>query len=354
MIDSIRLKFEYPLPTDSFYFQKPLGRSSIYTNNHWRDQKQRSGFYVPKYWIERGFIQYSKTFLCLEASLPKLLWGENLREIKESDFKDVIDAIGSFLIAIGIEITRDAIINAIPMVVAIGRNIDVSDLCSSATAMTILKPFDFKSRSDHNFIEYSGCSGQQLTLNNKSESLKVYEKMKEIVNNNNQTKEEQIIAKNWRDGIIVNEILRFELTLKNRRKVAAKLNPYLDGAEPSLKNIFSQKLWNLALGKEIERVFNPPLKNLVLLSGGSQNFIDDYLNSHCYQLATRELTRAIIIDIKDLGLCGARQKYQGRYKSNKSWYNVQRRLVDFDYSALTNLTNKHIHGEVLRRLGNTN
>lgn len=352
MTDTIKLKFEYLLPQNSFYFLRVPGKSRIYTNNHWRKSKQLSGFYMPKYWIERDFRNSTKTYFCFEASLPKLLHGENIKEIEESDFDEVIEAINAFFIEIDITVSREEIINAIPRVIAIGKNIDISDLCSSSAAIELLKPFDYKSRSRHRTIEFSDCGygGKELMFSVESETLKVYEKMKEIANNKTQTAEEQAIVKKWQDSENKNEILRFELTLKNKRKIASKLKPYLNGAEPSLKNIFKKQLWQQVLGQEVKRVFNSPLKDLILLSGNGQNYIDGYLNAHCHQVQTRETTRAVIMSIKEIGFNETRRKYLTQFKSSKSWYNLQRRLADFDYSELTQTTSKQVHSEILKRL----
>ena len=126
MEDTIRLKFKYP-KINSDYFKDEIYSSGRYlwTNNDWRKEEKQQGLYIPKYWIEQDYINTDKTYFCIEASLPKLIYGENHSVLYEYQFDEVVKAIREFSLSIGVYIFPYQIKSAVPTLLAIGKNINI-------------------------------------------------------------------------------------------------------------------------------------------------------------------------------------------------------------------------------------
>ncbi|MBT4209585.1 MAG: hypothetical protein HOE19_01575 [Candidatus Komeilibacteria bacterium] len=367
MIDTIKLKFKYE-HKNTFYFQEKIhqralnlfyatGNRYIWTNNTWRKDRQKQGVYTPKYWIEQDFLNPAKTYFCLETSLPKLLYGENHSIIYEHQLDDTVKALHEFLQTIGVYIFSHQIKSAIPILLAIGKNIHLEKVCPCDLALKALKPFDYKAHSKYRIVDFSDYKyrGKELIFSKgkiSSETIKAYDKKREVLNNA-KTKEEKEIAKKFEDGGA--EILRIELTLKTPRKITAKFKPYLGRKKPTLEAIFKQHIWDALLKQEVNDVFNHPLQKILFLSLEGQPFIEKFLDEHYSHIQTKDTIKGILASLQAYGLAETRSRYLQRYKSRQTWYNYLKRLGElqnnFDVKALNNLTNLKIHSYILNQFG---
>ena len=367
MIDTIRLKFKYELKNSS-YFQEKIrqrelnlfyakGSRYIWTNNTWRKDRQKQGIYTPKYWIEQDFLNPAKTYFCLEASLPKLLYGENHSIIHEHQLDDIIKSLREFLQTIGIYIFSHQIKEAIPTLLAIGKNIQLEKICSCDLALKAIKPFDYKAHSKYRIVDFSDYKygGKEMIFSKgkiSSETIKAYDKKREILNNA-KTKEEKEMAKKFEDNNA--EVLRIELTLKTLRKITAKFKPYIGRKNPTLETIFKQDIWDDLLKQEVNAVFNHQLQKILFLSLESQPFIEKFLDEHYSHIQTKDTIKGILASLQTYGLAETRSRYLQRYKSRQTWYNYLKRLDElqnhFDVKALNNLTNVKIHSYILSQFG---
>jgi len=357
-MDTIRLKFSYPKP-DSVYFnhaiqQKELrldfiaGSRFVWTNNVWRKEQQALGLYVPKYWFEQHFKYPEITYFCFEASLPKLLNRENITALKDCQLEEVAKAISDFCKKVGIFIFTEQIKDTIPTLIAIGENINITNFCSCNNAIGALKPFDYKTHSDHRTVEFSDHKhgGKEAIFNQINETTKAYDKSKEILNRAETAKEKEVAelikAGSYQiDGKMATEILRIEVTIKTPRKIASKFKPYLGDLPPTFENLFNEELWAKVLKDEVNKVFNHPLQRIIFLSLESQPFIDSFLDKHYQHIQTKDTVRGILSNLQERGLADTRRTYLKRYKSRQTWYNYLRRLKQlqehFDWSALAKL-----------------
>lgn len=371
-MDTIRLKFRYDKPENEYFNdairQKELrltfiaGSRFVWTNNAWRKTQQALGIYVPKYWIEQHFKYPEITYFCFEASLPKLMAGENVTALKDQQMEGIAKAISDFCKTVGVFIFTEQIKKAVPTLIAIGENINITELCTCNNAIRALKPFDYKTHSDHRTVDFSDHKhgGKEAIFSQLNETTKAYDKKRELLNNARTRQEKDIaesIQKNqfYIDGKPVVEILRIEVTAKTPRKIASKFKPYLGDLPPTFENLFKTDLWRQILKDEINRVFNHPLQRIIFLSLESQPFIDSFLDKHYRHIQTKDTIRGILTSLQELGLSETRMLYLKRYKSRQTWYNYLRRLIKlqehFDWSTLSKLDNVKIHNFILGHFG---
>jgi len=363
-IDTIRLKFAYTKPSNDFFLEKIRGKQT-WTNNAWRKQEQKKGFYVPKYWIEEDFINQNKTYFYFEASISKLVKGENITAFDDTQVGEVAVAISDFCKKVGVYIFPNQIRTSEPTLVAIGENINLTNFCHVSNALKVLKPFDYKPHFDQRAVDFSDQKhgGKEIIFSLKNETLKVYDKTREIKNNGETTKEFEIASLLREGQYLLNnepasEVLRIELTLKTKRKIQQKFKPYLKGKPPALENIFNQNLWHEILKDEVEKTFNHPLQKMIFLALESQPYIDNFLDQHYNHIHTKDTVRGILSSLQTFGMAQTRQNYLEKYKSRQTWYNYLKRLKElekhFDWSALSRLDNVKVHAYILGHFGISN
>ncbi len=367
-MDTIRLKFRRPLPANSPYFSEKISKKELllehvsgnryaWTNNTWRKEMQQRGFYMPKYWIEEDFIDKNITYFYIEASLPKLLFKNNLRGLHDCDLDKCIKAIVTFTEEIGIHISSNEVRTAKPTLLAIGKNIPMTGICSCTLALRVLGSFDYKQHAEYrvvSFNDYKG-EGKELHFNIKNtETTKFYDKKREIINNA-QTADEKVLADKFKCPECVVEILRVERTFKTKRKIAEKFRPYLENKEPIFESLFKEKIWDDLLKDEVDKILNHSFANFIFLSLEHKPLIEAVLGKHFSHIQTRNNIKELIADLQELGLAETRKKYLKGFKSRQSWYNYSLRLKFLskyiDYNSLSTLDSFSIHKYILKQFG---
>jgi len=367
-MDTIRLKFPHPLPRNSLFFSERItkkelhlehivGSRHVWTNNKWRNEQIKKGLYLPKYWIEEDFLKPENTFFYVETSVAKIIFKENLSAPESKHLQIFVKQIVDFCHQIGIDIFTEQILNSIPTLLAIGNNIPLTRLCSCNLALKVLAPFDYKPHTEHRIIHFNDYlgGGKELYFNiKKTETVKFYDKKRDIINRA-ETNKERALAEEMKKSNCALEILRFELTLKTGRKISEKFASLLKGRVATLQNLFNKEMWDVLLKNEIDKILNHPLQNFIFLSIEQKPFLDAFLNKNFKQIQIRNNVRKLIEDLQELGLAKTRQFYLKEFKSRQTWYNYQNRLKKLsrwiDYREIATLDSFKIHQYILKQFG---
>ena len=173
-MDTLKQKFLYSRPTTKYFTQAvkkeelQLGHTTgsryVWTNNQWRDERNARGTYTPKFWVEEDFKNPAVTYFVYELSLPKLLFGENLTELEERHLDEVVAKIVAFCQSIGVNIFTQQILNTPPALLAIGKNITLTEVCSCDLALKAIMPFDYKPHAQHRIIAFQDYRGGGIEL----------------------------------------------------------------------------------------------------------------------------------------------------------------------------------------------
>ncbi len=372
-MDTILLKFNYHLPNTDFFKERILtkdlnlepgkGKRYVFTNNEWRKQRQENGLYTPNYGIGEDFVIPSLTYFYIECSLPKLLFGHSAAELQDTHLNPLIASLQAFFREIGIDINTRQILNAIPTKVAIAKNIDLTRFCSVHLALKALSPFDCKRNIKRRIVDFSDCKygGKEHIFSTREETFKFYDKIPEIANNAVTPKEKAFAlelekSRYQSSNVYVNEILRAELTLKTKRKVAARFKKYLPAnQELTFQNLFKTELWNKLLTEEVRTIYLHPLRHFIFLSLENKPIIQAFLDKNHKHIETKDTIVGLISSLQEYGLAQTRQNLLKKYDSRQTWYNYLNRIekIDaiYDFSTLTNSDNYKIYRYILSQFG---
>lgn len=320
------------------------GSRHVFTNNEFRRQRTATGRYTPKYWLEEDYINPKLTYFVIEFSVPKLINGENVTPF-HACISIVRAELHKFFSEIGVNICPGDLTRTVPSVIAFGENLNMTKICTCHQAIRILSQFNYRQRSKTRTITFSE-DGEELHYGNKYSTFKVYSKLPEVATNGHTTQEKQITELVRVNGYLfrgekVSELLRFELTLKNRDAIRKRTHVILNGKEPTFESLLDSSLWLSLVRSEVDSIFNSPIPRLVFLANLGQPEINKYIEKFVPQGKRRLLTIGGLSILQQEGLAGLRRYYAKTYKSRQSWYNHLQTYQEID--RLFNIQN----GELL-------
>ena len=212
---------------------------SKYVNNPTKDMKSSSSYYPRITVVKRG----TAITLRIECSLPKLLFGNNLDELEETDFDKLMQTLKIRLVDMGILVATNVLRTAQVLAVHYGKNIPLSEGYTASYVIRELAKVDLTQKLDLTSTQFRN-EGKSLQYYSASHSFVFYDKIADL----NQPKTraidkdqtpvqfsifDQITEKKQRT-----EVLRLEVRLSKRRK----LKEVLDMQDPRLCDVFSTKL----------------------------------------------------------------------------------------------------------------
>ncbi|HCC50172.1 MAG: hypothetical protein A2550_03345 [Candidatus Jacksonbacteria bacterium RIFOXYD2_FULL_43_21] len=363
-IDTIRLKVHYP---DSFknteYFGDIINWRSlgIYDNNKrtckiwssikFREEQKKNKLYKPQYWVEEDFKNPTVKYLWLELSLSKFLHGTNLSAVPENEFVLLIERLGEFLHDIKV-ILPGQVEGFTVTKMAIAKNIDFTHLCTDENVLKLLAPFNYRPRSKYEYMEASDPQKpKQLKYNTGLTEVICYAKIPEIKKNARTVVEHEIVAdcKNKVVGII-----RFEVTLKNKRAIRQKMTQ-LGRKQQSytLKDVFVGNFWEKVLRDEMGKIFNHPISDYIFLAQHSTPIIQQVIDQNFKTLDVQEKIYYFLGKLQELGLAETKDYYTNHY-SRSAWYRRIKKLqkLHIDLNSIPRLaSSKKIYAYFLGQFG---
>ncbi|AKM84478.1 MAG: hypothetical protein VE98_C0001G0019 [candidate division Kazan bacterium GW2011_GWA1_50_15] len=251
MIDTIVLK----IPKGQYYISKPDKFSknaddftkyekpiSKITNNPTAEERRlhhyRPCLTLTKRWTKDGQIAQELT---IQFSAPKLLYGNNLEELTDSDFDAVLERLTNSLRDIGVNILKPLLATAQVSAVHYSKNIELEDGYTPSFVIKELMKVNISKKLDitrHGFQN----DGQSLQYYATSNSLVFYDKIQDIQKTKNRSidKDQNYIQRSLFEQAQEQklEILRVEIRIADRRKLNSLLQKLGYPKNPTFKDVF--------------------------------------------------------------------------------------------------------------------
>ncbi len=208
------------------------------------DQQKHDGIYRPRISvIKRGGL----SFLRVEFSIPKLIFGNNVDEVAESDFGNIIKILQTHLKDFGICIHTKALEESPVSSFHPSKNILLSEGYTASGVIRELKKVNLSTRMDLNKDSYRN-DGQSLQCYTGSHSLVIYDKIKDLKKRKKRAldKDQTPIQSPISHTLISSnrhiEILRIEVRLSKKTKMNAVLVKNRFSCNPVFKDIFRESV----------------------------------------------------------------------------------------------------------------
>jgi len=246
-------------PSTKGIFGNPQGFFK-YVNNPTKTDKEK-GIYKPRLTIiKRG----ERIYLKIEFSAPKLLFGNNLDELGENDFDEVIEKLRKKILEMGARIWSHQIENAEVIAFHPSKNIPLSKGYTSSFAIRELSKVNLNQKLDLERASFRN-DGEALQFYSNRHSLVLYDKINDLNKpakraiDKDQTKQQTSLFDYIKKGKTNPEVLRIEVRLSHKAKMKEVLKKVGYSNNPLFKDIFKKDIcqkilklyWNNFFGKDL-------------------------------------------------------------------------------------------------------
>ncbi len=190
------------------------------------------GIYRPR--IEYVYSIHRNPTIYIEFSIPKLLFGQNLSEVTEKNYGDVVNKLITILKDLKITVTEDAINNAFVKRVDFSKNYNLKDGLTCKDVLSLLSKVSYPRMKLHVIKE-----DEYIKFYGKSMALLFYDKQKELKKHNSK------LPANYEQDI---PILRIEIQIKGKN-ILNKLTEH-----NTFREIFSEQLFKLVFDKYLRKL----------------------------------------------------------------------------------------------------
>lgn len=342
MLDTVALKLTYPefrvtnpnLFTPAFIIQSTQANLAYgYGRNAFKTFKQnptaqdrQDENYKPRLTGYQRFDDKGPNYnLHIEFSVPKLLFKQSLQEISDADFERAVSILKFQLQKMGIEITDQAIHNAIAVRAHFGKNIPLPSPLTAQDAISELYKADVGKGRDVNIRHYVN-GGQALYFYASSCNIIFYDKIRDIATPKNKAVDKDRFRQ---ERLLVNssekpqELLRFEVRFTKQQSLDAFLSEVLGKKIKGImfKDIFNTELSKSVLLKAWADIVSGPASQLALkMDGPLEEVFDTIIRS--YIAPGKKKAHSLNKALRDVAIytlinrCGARKI---RDKIEKNW-----------------------------------
>jgi hypothetical protein len=277
--------------------------------------------------------------LVIECSIPKLLFGQSLQELSDSDFEIAVNLLVRELQKMRVEVSPQAMRDAVVIRAHFGKNIPLPSPLTAQDAIEKLSKADRGRGKDINMREYRN-NGQSLYFYASSCNTIFYDKLRDIatpqnkgVDKDKSEHEKELVLGSERQP----ELLRYELRFGKQQSLNAFLGDkaVLGRKVTSItfREIFNRDLCQKVLLKNWKDIMSGPASQLAFKMDRPIDEVFDaiILSSISGKKRVHSLNRAL----QDVSLyflvnnCGARKMRDRieRHWTRKSW---QRLLVKME------------------------
>ena len=244
MIDTIRIilepeffiitKPEYFEPSASYmnvYPYSKLSKDGSFTCTQFTPPKEIRkeigiGIYFPRLKYKRIRIKDGwKAYLKIEFSAPKLLFGNNFKEVINADMQHVCDVLRERMRVMGVQVTNHDILHAQVVGIHFGKNIFISDYADCLTLLKAISSVKMNARLESAKTEYRN-DGRIVRFRANNHELCFYDKLKDLHAGIHKAKSRSIEEDNEIQAKMLTvyegqEVLRMEFRINDMKKYDA-------------------------------------------------------------------------------------------------------------------------------------
>lgn len=291
---------------------------SYYSSSYAKNWKKK-GVYCPLFSLKNGCSgkEELKEILEIQFSLSKIIYGTNAFEIDIYNLSDICEQLLFFLKGLGIETTKESLLNAIVRRVDFSKIIIIPPYLGMANkVIKSLSGFDYKPQSHFEKQTFGDSQyGTSMKFLNSTQGFVIYDKIYEIIKNGYTTQEKWLVE-SYNKGDIKRNLIKIELSLQRKDSLEAVLNRRILNKKKdfTLEEIISNKeACKAILLDSFNKVINPISTGLITLSEMEDNKLLDYLYSSVLTQHQREKLYFWVRIATNFGIAGLWDKLKDVY-----------------------------------------
>lgn len=236
-----------------------------------------TGKYFPRLTGYKRRFKENEANVRMEFSVPKLLFLNNLDEVTNEDFSQVISTLKERLQEMGVIITKDTLQNASVSSVHFSKNIPLKNGYTASYILSEMNKVNLNKIYDQAKTRYIN-SGESIYAHAISHQFVAYDKMADLDKSSKKAidKDQTLYQKTLFTNLqyaLDHEILRFEIRLSHKQKMNKELESLGYTKNPTFKDVFGTELskkivteyWNKIIKRKNEIVLSPTLTPMDVL-----------------------------------------------------------------------------------------
>jgi len=251
---------------DNWELQQGTDKYNKYVKNPSKNNLE-TGNYFPRLTCYGKWFNQDAT-VRIEFSIPKLVYLNNLYELENIDFPDVVDILQKRLKEMGVIISKNNLENATVSTVHFSKNILLKNGYSTSYLISEINKVNLRKSFDFTRVKYTN-DGQSLYAHTASHELIIYDKIADIQRSQKRAidKDQTPFQKNILYGVKRNqlpEVIRFEVRLGRKQKMNSVLEGLGYAKNPTFKDIFSSEISQKVLNHYWQKIIRE--RNLGIFS----------------------------------------------------------------------------------------
>jgi hypothetical protein len=237
--------------------QSKTDNYSKYVRNPSKADK-RSGLYFPRLTIYRRRFGQQPS-VKIEFSVPKLIFNNNLEELSDKYFDQVIDILQERLQKMGVRVFKQVLASAPISTIHFSKNFSLSDGYTASYVISELQKIDLRKSFDFARARYIN-NGQSICAHTRSHELVIYDKIADLGKtkkraiDKDQTAIQLSLFDSLKSKYELVEVLRVEVRLCNKQKINSIFKKLNIPQDPTFQDAFSSKVSKAVIDQYWESV----------------------------------------------------------------------------------------------------
>jgi len=220
---------------------------AVFKQNPTKEDKY-NGIYKPRLTITNRLTPRGWELpLRVEFSIPKLIYGDNINEVKETDFEQVADTLTKRLAEMGVRVFR-LFLDKVPVSnINFSKNFALSNYVSTSLILKELEKINLNDKLDLNKTHFRN-EGRAVYYYASNNHIIFYDKMADINRpvkravDKDKTLQQMSLFETFKKEKMKNDIIRFEVRLNQRQRLKSALKQAGFNEDPTFQSIFNESL----------------------------------------------------------------------------------------------------------------
>lgn len=286
----------------------------------------KEGKYKPQLTVRKRWQDSEPViFLYIQFSAPKILFGNNFDELKDTDLDEVVNVLNSRLSDMGVITSKTELLKAKVIKIHYSKNIVLPDYIIPSMLIGEVRKVDFNLHRELTERDYRN-SGQSLRFHAKDFELILYDKKKDLeksIEKDNNLQFE-LFEKTRRERPF--EVLRIEIRLNSTNRIKDEVG--IPKKDHTLERLFDSQ----SSIKALQRYWTQLYKSYCCLNYDIQDkekFLASFLvNNPDARISNAFMIYALLEFLQDIGTSKLRNIIDTKF-SKRTWFSLKASLSKY-------------------------
>ena len=337
MIDTITIRlaapqfritdhYKFSPDTHNFFYPpyaKMGGRAYLDSYQNPTRSELKEGEYKPQLTVRKRWQDSEPLiFLYVQFSAPKILFGNNFDELKDTDLDEVINVLNSRPSDMGVITSKTELLKAKVVKIHYSKNIVLPDYIIPSMLIGEVRKVDFNLHRELTERDYRN-SGQSLRFHVKDFELILYDKKKDMQKSidKDNTLQLELFEKIQRKRPF--EVLRIEIRLNSTNRIKDEVG--IPKKDHTLERLFDTQI-SIKVLQRYWTQLNKGYKSLNYDIQDKEKFLASFLvNNPEARISNAFTTYAMLEFLQDIGTSKLRNLIDTKF-SKRTWFNLKANL----------------------------